>query len=539
MAAVLLKLKWRYFLASLKGSTLELVGTIFGALYLLGILVSLTAASVGIGLSADPAAVASWVAGTWLVVSLAWTLVPLFTSGLDATLDPDHLAPYPLRPRQIQLGQLLGGFVGLFGFATLALVAVIGISLIDRPWAILGYLIAAVLGLALTMSISRVVSLLGLYLTKNPVIRQVLIIIAFVALIGLGPMIAVAFSGAGAFVLEHLVQILSGASYTPWGAPWAAAAQLYQGKLAEASWYLLLSVVYLALAWWLWNRMLSASMKNIGADRSAGAKQALSSGQVGIFARFPATPRGAIAARTLHSLVRDPRMNLNLVMVPAFYVLFSLLSSVTLGSSEAGETVTVGPNWFMMFFIPLFTGYIFAYLVSYDNSAFSQHVLAPVRGIDDRLGRAWGLLLPMAPMIVAGTCLMSFMTGVAHQLPALLGISLCLLFSGVGVAAVADMYFSIPAPPPGANPFKTPKQSDGLVKSLVRALVMLGVFLFAIPGVALLVIAGVFDQPLLLWAAGGVSLVIGVLVLWGGLRLGARRFDNHAHEALQRVSRFR
>ncbi|GGH59099.1 hypothetical protein [Rothia aerolata] len=536
MALTLLSLKWRYFLASFKGNVWVIVGFILGGLYGLGIVSSWTFASLMLGFEeTEPQTITLWLVGFGTVLSLAWWLVPLFTSGTDATLDPDHLAPYPLRPREIMVGQLLGGFVGLTGFLTLLAVLGTGLATLSKPLVFIFYLVVAALGLVLMISVSRIFSLIAIELNSIPVVRQVLLILGFLLLLGAGPLIV-----ASAFTLQtfydSLPVIAEVAGWTPLASAFSAVAAAYEGAWGMVLLKLALTCIYAVLAWLLWKKLLVRAMERIGTLRGDPVAKTVEAGKLGIFDRFPATPTGAIAARTVHSLIKDPRMNMNLVMVPGFYLLFSLFGRISF--SDGGDKVGFNTNWFMLVFIPIMAGYVYAYLVSYDNSAFSMHVLAGVSGKADRWGRAWGLLIIMLPLVAAGTIFMTFMGGNLHLLAPLLGLSLGLVLSGVGVSAVADMNISIPAPPPGASPFKTQRQSDGFAKGLLRMLVMLIILICGVPGLILLVLATGSDSQTLGWASAAVSLVVGVVVLVVGIHLGARSFEKNAPETLQRVSAF-
>lgn len=96
MVAHLIGLKLAILRNSVRRSTAQLIGMIFGALYGLAILALMI---VGlIGLAFVPLEISRTVivlAGAALI--LAWLIVPLFTSGLDMTLDPSALLPLRCR----------------------------------------------------------------------------------------------------------------------------------------------------------------------------------------------------------------------------------------------------------------------------------------------------------------------------------------------------------------------------------------------------------------------------------------------------------
>ena len=103
MVASLLKLRLLVLRNTLKRSTWQLVAVIIGGLYGLGLL-----AGVVIGLFALSFAPLP-IARTVLVLAgsatlLGWILIPLFTTGIDQTLDIPKLAHFPIPRRTLMVG---------------------------------------------------------------------------------------------------------------------------------------------------------------------------------------------------------------------------------------------------------------------------------------------------------------------------------------------------------------------------------------------------------------------------------------------------
>lgn len=146
--------------------------------------------------------------------------------------------------------------------------------------------------------------------------------------------------------------------------------------------------MYVTGAWALWNVLLKRSMNKMCAASNHASGKAVELGNVGLFDKFPATARGAIAARVVLMLLRDQRANMNIVMIPAFYLIFGVIGRVQLGPDESSTTFVLSP--FLMVFAPMMAGYVYAYLVSYENSAFSMHVLAPLGGVKTIAGAVLG-----------------------------------------------------------------------------------------------------------------------------------------------------
>ena len=124
------------------------------------------------------------------------------------------------------------------------------------------------------------------------------------------------------------------------------------------------------------------------------------------------------------------------------------------------------------------------YSVSYDNTAFSLHVLSPLRGRDDRLGRALGYSVLMVPVVVIMTFAVCLIHGAVGMYPAVLLHQLGTYAAALGVGLYADTLLSPPAPAPGSNPLKTPKQTDGMAKNLLTMVVMLICMAATIPALS-------------------------------------------------------
>lgn len=536
MVKVLLSLKWRYFLASFKKNAWVIISIIFGGLYGLGSLGLWMALAYWGGTDPEANNNVYAVLAFGLVLSLLWWIVPIFTSGMDATLDPDHLSPYPLRRRDLQVGQLLGGFIGIPGVLTLLFTLATALFFIQQPFTLVLYLACAVLGLCLILSLSRAVSLIAIELNAIPQVRQILLILSFLIAMSAGLLIMVITSILDDF-WDQLPAVGRFVQWTPLGAPWAAPIAVYQGNWVLFTGLLAVSAVYVAGAWALWNVLLKRSMNKMGAASNHASGKAVELGNVGLFDKFPATARGAIAARVVLMLLRDQRANMNIVMIPAFYLLFGVIGRVQLGPDESPTVFSMNP--FVMVFAPMMAGYVYAYLVSYENSAFSMHVLAPLRGKDDRWGRAWGLSIMMVPLIIVGSVILCALGRDFSSLPLLLAFSLSLYMSSVGISAFVDMVISVPVPGPKSSPWKVQQQNDGLAKGLVRMLLMLVMAAFALPGGILWLVYLATGSAVWMWAMIVVCLVVGSGTLFTGMHLGAKRYDRLADQTLQRVSQFR
>lgn len=555
MVGHLVSLKWQYVLASFRRSIWALIGLIFAALYAGGMLFGLGSAYV-IANSKVPeyGQLGTLLVGT--VVALAWAIVPIFFSGLDGTLDESRFVLFPIKPSTLQKGQFLGGFVGIPGIASIIAVLLGAIAFISQPLALVVYLICCVLGLANLMVWARLANRLGMALNDNPRIANTLMIVAMLLMMSAGFI----FGGTITYLTKHweeALPYLPWLSVTPFGSAFAVPYFMATGNMGAALGCLVLTLVYLVGGWWLWGKNLARSMANVGGSAHHASAAEVAAGDLGLFARFPATPRGAVAARTLHSLLKDNRLQMLTVTTVMMYLLlavgFPLFMSAT-GGSIHGE-IGFGPNpeqatqvvnsgvmqlfGFWIYFCTVFTGYYMCYLVSYDNTAFSLHVLSPLRGIDDRLGRLWGYSILMVPIVVVMVFVASAANGHLELFPIVLMHQLGVLAAAAGMGSVMDTFISPPVAPPGANPFKNPKNNEGFANQLLLMLTVILVMLSALPGGISVVVYIFVTQDLLTLVFGGViQLLIGAALLVGGVAWGGHRYDKVSSKMLERVARF-
>ena len=556
MVGHLVSLKWKYVQASFRRSVWAVIGLVIAAVYavlaLLGLAVGYLAAAFE---APETGPLIALLAGS--VLAIGWAIVPIFFSGLDGTLDESRFVLFPIEPATLQKGQFLGGFVGIPGVASVLAVLLGLIAYGSQPLLLIVYLVCAVLGLANLMVWARLANRLGIMLSANPRVANVLMIVAAVLMMSLGFI----SGGTATYLMRHwdaLLPFLPWLGVTSFGSAYAVPYWLAAGNVPAALGCLALTLGYLVGGWWLWGKNLARSMANVGGSAHHASAAEVAAGDLGLFARFPATPRGAVAARTLHSLLKDNRLQMLTVTTVMMYLLlavgFPLFMSATGGSIQG--KIGFGPNpeqatqvvnsgvmqlfGFWIYFCTVFTGYYMCYLVSYDNTAFSLHVLSPLRGIDDRIGRLWGYSILVAPIVVLMVLVASAVNGHLELFPIVLMHQLGVFAAAAGMGCVLDTFITPPVAPPGANPFKNPKNNEGMGKQLLLMLSMAVVMLSALPGGISVIVYVFLTQNLLTLVIGGaLQLIIGAGLLVGGVVWGGRRFDRMSPRMLERVARFK
>ena len=118
--------------------------------------------------------------------------------------------------------------------------------------------------------------------------------------------------------------------------------------------------------------------------------------------------------------------------------------------------------------------------INYDGSALWTHVVAPIRGRDDRLGRLVALLVIFVPATLATDLLFLALTGKWQHTVALLGAGLGSLAASTAVGTLVGAWWQYAVPPPGSNPFG--KGSGGGAVSFVSSLAcMIGSVVASLP----------------------------------------------------------
>lgn len=533
MALTLIRLRWTLTVNQWRRSTFTLVMSILGAVYLFGLSAFLVAGLVT-GLPGEGTEFRGVV--TVLLTSavvLAWTVLPPLVTGVDATLDPRSFQLYPVPAGTLVRGLLLSAFTTPIGIITLLVTLGAAASWWDTPGvlpvAVAGAVVSAVTAVSLGYGIT---GLLAAYAGRRRV-RDTLSVLLMVPLM-LG---GIAFARA-AESFEALIAgappVAEAASWTPFGAGAGAAWAAARGDGAGALARLVAAVVWCLLAVALWRLAVRRTVEPVavgggGARTVRGAADPRPLRWLG----RPATgPRTAVAARAQHYWFSDPRYMAGLITIPLMAVVLWFMGG--LAGSE-------GPGPALFLAMAPITAWALAYSltadIGYDHTAFHLHVLSGVRGLDDRLGRLLGMLgwgLPAVVLVTAATCAYA---GDWAALPAVLGLSLGVLGSGCGLAALVSARWVYPVPKPGDSPFQQPQ--GALVRTmLVQVGTMLATVALAVPMlIPTIAYMGTGDARWS-WAALAVGLVWGALLLWLGVRLGARWFDRSQAETFQAVKAF-
>lgn len=475
-----------------------------------------------------PARDAGTVVFTLLLVG--WVVLPVLTFSSDDLLDPSRLALLPLTRSQLSTLLLVGGLVGVAPVATLlaALGLVVGAG---EGWASsLVALLAALLLVALCVSVSRLVavSLSGLLRSRRGrdlgVVLSLLVALSFQLI---NPLMS-RLTSPGSSGSDTLAALARPLRYTPTallaGAPGAAA----EGRLAAASSALLLVGGLVAMVVVVWQRAVSRSLVQV---ERTGGRSGRRGGLVPAPLRrlLPSGRVGAVAAKDLRYLVRDPRRLVSLLTTLLFPAL------IVLAGPAYGLNGGVRP-WmvFVVCLVALFAGLAGMNRFGMDGTATWLHVasVGDVRDARrDLLGGDLATVLTTVPLMVLLGAGLAVLADAERHLPAALGLGAALLLVGAGASSWVSVHAPYAVPENPRNAFSSGNAGQGCLAALVGFGSMFAVAVLCLPLLVLLLPA------LGSTGWGWVLLVVGPLyglAVGAGLReLAARAWLTRGPEVLQ------
>jgi ABC-2 type transport system permease protein len=520
MVAHLLRLKLTLLRNGLRRSPWQLVGMAFGGLYALGLVGVLVVALVVLRQGDIELAQTVVVLGGSAAI-LGWGIIPVVASAADMTLDPSRFTTSSIPMRQLLAGLALGGLIGIPGLAT-ALVALATVWTWSRGvFPALAALVGAALGVLSCVVLSKVVTTATASLAASRRFKDVSAVAFMVPLVLMGPIVAGVSRGisASAGFLPELARTLA---WTPLGAAWSLGGDIAAGRPGDAAGRLLVALATLAGLAWCWKLLLERALVNPPYAGSGSRK----GGKMGLFALLPATPAGAVTARSLTYWLRDPRYAGSLVVIPLLPILLLFQGSQ---SGDYGSLAFTAP------LAAFLLAWSISADVSYDNTAFALHLATGVRGVDDRLGRALACLAFALPVVLIFAVGHFVFTGGWEGLPGQLGLSLGILFTGLGLSSVVSARYTVAVPLPGDSPFKKPPGNVG--QTLAVQFAGMGILaLLVLPEAALLIAEAVTGDPLFGWINLAVGLMLGLALFVAGVRLGGRWLDARGPELLVQLT---
>lgn len=524
MVAPLVAVRLRSQFSALRSSLWATVGYVLLAVMMLPLFIGLTVGLSSLRSLPDARSPLMLAAGAVLV--LVWTFGSVLFFAMDDSVSPQRLVLFPLRSRDLVVPLLVSDLLTLPGAFTLLVCCGFMIGWATDPLLAIAGIASTVLGLVTGMLAGRIlVTALSRWLAARRS-RDLLYVVLLLGLITIcwgAPLL-----GRGMFNLGlnwETVELVGGAAgWTPMGWAWALPADLAAGHSGLAALRLALALVLLAAMIWVWSRQLDRALITPLPSASSGASTVSSPW---LDRLFPPGPAGAIAARNLRYLRRDPRRfaSVLVIMATPFFVVFANMVQDEKLIPEFLWLVAVLATWM---------GGIGALQdTPMDGSALWLHAVSGIRGFEDRLGRLMANSLIYGGTFAVTMVLASALLGAWGIFPFAFGLGLGILIANQGMSLLVSSFLNGTAPPPGTNPFASTSKGQGAA-FLASMLQMIGSVILLLP-VAGMVFAS-YRFPLLGWVFLPVGPVLGVLAALGLISLGGRRLDRTWPEVLKAVT---
>jgi ABC-2 type transport system permease protein len=521
VVAALLRLRFQVLANTLARNTIQVVAVVLGTLQALVVLALVVAGLAILVIYPQPVEQATVVIGG-VALTLGWFLVPLIATGIEPTIDPLKLSPFPIPVGRLMLAMTLVGATWIPGIVTFLASIATALAWRQTPVAAVLALLCGAIATLICIVGSRLIASLSGNLVAGRRIGQRLMVLVVGAIVLLGPVaLAVVLGMRTSDPFPGTAAVLGA---TPFGAIWSVPGEVVAGRpgVAAIEFATALATLALMLAIWRW------SLLDTFRARGGGARaQQRGSGRLGVFRFVPSTPAGAIAARSVIYWWRDPRFARQLILVPMLPVLLILLASLShapwLGDVAAPAVAGLLP-------LALFA------VVSYDGTAYALHLSTGVRGVDDRAGRAAGLLVFALPAVMVVSIVSMAVAGSLGQLPALFGITIGMLLSGLAVVSVSSASIVIPVARAGRNPFTA--QAGAGMTAILGSYAVTGIMIaLAVPELVLGIASFVTGSAMLGWLSLAVGVLWGAASLVIGVRVGGRILDRTGPALLARMRR--
>ena len=524
MVAPLIAVRLRSQLSALRSSPWAMVGYILLVLMLLPLFVGLTVGLSYLRFLPDVRSPLMLTAGAVLV--LVWTFGSVLFFAMDDSVSPQRLVLFPLRSRDLLVPLLVSDLLTLPGVFTLLVCCGFMIGWATDPLLTITGIASTALGVVTGMLAGRIlVTSLSRWLAarRSRDLLYVVLLLGLIAISWGGPLLS-----RGMFNLDlnrEAIELLGDAAgWSPMGWAWSLPADLAAGRSGVAALRLALALVLLAAMIWLWSRQLDRALTSPLPSAGGGAPTVSSPW---LDRLFPPNPAGAIAARNLRYLRRDPRRfaSVLVIMATPFFVVFM--------NMVRDEKLIPEFLWLVAALATWMGGISALQDTPMDGSALWLHAVSGIRGFEDRLGRLMANSLIYGGTFAMTMVLASTLLGAWGVFPFAFGLGLGTLIANQGMSLLISSFLNGTAPPPGTNPFASTSKGQGAA-FLASVLQMIGSAILLLPAAGMAFAS--YRFPLLGWLFLPVGPVLGVLAALGLISLGGRRLDRTWPEVLKAVT---
>jgi ABC-2 type transport system permease protein len=523
VVGLFVRLKLRLIRNGLRGGWQRKVGLIVGAIVVIPV------AILGFAVLAlarlDDAGGRQLVVIGFTMLFVSWISLPILGFGSDETLDPSRLALLPLTRRQLMTGLLSASLIGLAPLGTLIALsgALIGFTTSVASAVIVGF--ALVVELALCICGSRaVVTALSRVLRSRRGRDLSLVLVALFALIPQLFRLATPDMVQGRTV--DFAPLAASVRWLPPGMAGQAMADARDGRLGHAVAEVAgaaIAVLVLLVIWGFWLERALTS-----ADASSGARPVASGAAAGATTRaeapgrplFPAAVRsilplnrtGAVAARELRYLMREPRRRVQ--------VLYGFLMPVFIGlPALARGELRHPPAVLGSLAVAFFLGGLTALnQLGVDGAAYWTNVAAGNDPRADLMGKNLATALSTMPAVIVTACLIAAYNGGWAWVPVAVALALAMLGIELGVGNVVSV-LAPQAMPESIGNMWAQRSGQGCATGFITLLALAVEVALLVP-VALMTAAGTVWHGVLI-----VGPPLAVLYGYGLWRLGLTRAE--------------
>jgi ABC-2 type transport system permease protein len=517
VVAQFLELKLRLLGNAFRRSTWQVIGLVIGLLYGIGISIAVVGSLGALRLASVSIATSSvTVFGSLLV--LGFLVVPL-VFGLDDSMDPRKFSLFGIPTTRLAGGLAVAALASIPSIVVACIAIAQVVTWSRGPLPVLLSLIGVVVIIATCVLGARVTTSIAALLLSTRRSRDATGVLGILLLILLAPvfllLLDVDWQRSGGDALAGVASVFG---WTPLGAVWAAPGAAASGDAGGALLRELMAIVFLGVLWVAWRALVGLLL--VTPQRESREK---SYNGLGFFGVVPSTPTWAIVARSFTYWVRDARYHVSLLIIPLIPLVLIIPLSVVGVPSTALALLPVPV-------IAVFLGWAVHNDVAYDNTAIWLHVASATRGSADRLGRAIPVIIVGTPVIIVASLFCAPLYGREGVLPVLIGVGLCILFSGLGLTSIMSARFPYPAVRPGDSPFAQP-QAAGTASTFIQSFSFVATFALSLPTLIVAFMAltegGRWNSLTLLVGIGE-----GVVLLAGGIAWGGFIFKRRAPELL-------
>jgi ABC-2 type transport system permease protein len=530
MARLLVRLKLRLLLNALRSSQAARVSFIVSAAFALLVAAGsflLLAALRGTATSVDLTAV------VFTVFAFGWLILPIMTFGLDATLDPETLAVYPLRTPPLVTGLVAASATGAWPLANVVGLLGVTVGLAQGALGVLVAVIAVALEVLFCIVLARFVTtgMARLLRSRRGKDLAAFLIVPIVALYEFFTQVVPKVAAEGKITAASFTGFDSWMRWLPPGMAAHAIRDASVGDPAAAVARLAVLAAVTVVLGWLWIRSLSRAL--VTADTSTQRSRVRAAALP--FARYGLL--GAVAGRVWIYQRREPT---SLVLWGITAVITAAVSiRVILTASAHAPPLQV---YLLVSAIvgAAFVGFLHANSAGLTGPPFTFEALALAgrRGLRAYFsGHDIALAMIAVPLLTAICLGLAALGGHPDDGPP----STAVVLAGLGAALALSNVFSCTLPYPmdrrAGTPVRVAAQGYGgyRLASVLGTIVGTGVLAGPVVAAALLTTAvpAAVRMPALVVGAAAYGLALA----WGGVRIAARAAERRLPEMCQAALR--